>query len=483
MANIDKRIEFLANQFKVYMDDEIDDICENLETKGYTVSRIDSEEYDEMSGVSDRRNIAITYSVVKNKEKGFVTTKTMIHESIFADMIDADPTPNKIYLQWMLNVFSKLLKTNRIDDAIRFGAEDLPLANEYLELFDGNKRKNLFMELSKTNYAIKNLKDPTNINQYDSLSQLFDAVDPFIEKEPSELERAMKRFVDSGQAHMPVKDRKYTLFIPLTRDANVLFDKFAGWCTAKRGNGMFSNYTNYKTPISDNSKIYIIIDNKFLEGEYDEASLPNEVMYQIHFESKQIRDRSNGRNRAIYADVISKSDALANFFYEELKPMAKAYTGSVKKNMYIDYLIEFGFSDILFDMLDVNTPAIRFEGREIPKIPSLKKFENVEYLMLGNIGMTELTSSIGSLKKLSILSIPENSITSLPKEIGQCKKLEFINLLDNEITDIPDEITQLDRTNGGMLHRISVRKKDIGEENFKKLQKLLPKVELTDKDN
>ena len=75
------------------------------------------------------------------------------------------------------------------------------------------------------------------------------------------------------------------------RDASVLFGKFAGWCTAVAGNGMFANYTNYKTPISSKSKIYIIIDNEFLNGKFEENSLPNEVMYQIHFESKEIRDK------------------------------------------------------------------------------------------------------------------------------------------------------------------------------------------------
>lgn len=478
MANIDKRIEFLADKFEVYMSNEIENIIDNFEEKGYEVTKVNSKQsYD-----GDEKNIAIIYSIIKNEEKGWVATKTMVHEDIFADMIEADPTPNKIYLQWMLTIFTRLLKDGKIGDAIRFSKEDLPLANDYLTLFDSNKRKKLFLKLSKTNYAIKNLKDPTNINQYKSLSQLFDAVDPFIDKKPSDLERNMLRYVESGQALMPVKDRKFTLFIPLTRDANVLFNNFAGWCTVKPNNGMFDNYTNYKTPISDKSKIYIIIDNRFLNGEFDENILPNEVMYQIHFESKQIRDRSNGPNKNIFDDVLSKSVALSNFFYEELKPLAKAYNGGLKNNYYIDYLIQFGFSDILFDMLDEDTPAIRFKDRSIPKIPDLKKFKNVQYLLLGNINMIELTSSISSLKKLSILSVPENKLTSLPKEIGYCKNLVFMNLLGNKITDIPNEIAQLDETNGGQLHRISVRRDDIGEENYKKLLKLLPSVKLTDKE-
>jgi hypothetical protein len=71
------------------------------------------------------------------------------------------------------------------------------------------------------------ITDFTDINQYKSLAQLFDAVDPFIEKDASAIERTMQRFVDIGQAVIPVKDRKFTLFIPKSTEANVVFDNFA----------------------------------------------------------------------------------------------------------------------------------------------------------------------------------------------------------------------------------------------------------------
>ncbi len=50
----------------------------------------------------------------------------------------------------------------------------------------------------------------------------------------------------------------------------------------------------------------------------------------------------------------------------------------------------------------------------------------------------------------------------------------FINIIGNPIMDIPEEIKYLDKANGGSLNRIGVRKEDIGEENFKKLIRLLP---------
>ena len=83
-------------------------------------------------------------------------------------MIDSDPTLNKMYTQWMLTTFNRLLKSDKIIEAIRFVVEDLPLAKEYLEIFEGNKRKQKFKNLCSGSYILKDLSDPTDINQYKS---------------------------------------------------------------------------------------------------------------------------------------------------------------------------------------------------------------------------------------------------------------------------------------------------------------------------
>jgi hypothetical protein len=482
MVNIDKRLEYLADEYNVFMGEEFSDIITNLENEGYEVTKIQSEHFNPITHEKEEVTIAVRYSkLIKtvvntqtNQEEKRMKVWVKVHEDVFASMIAADPTSNKVYLQWMLTLLIRLIKDGRIEDATRFASEDLPQANQYLELFEANKRKKMFKELSLSNYALQGINDPTNINQYKSLSQLFDSVDPFIEREASDLERAMKQFVDAGHAEMPVRDRNFTLFIPLTRDANVLFDKFASWCTAKVDNGMFTSYTNYSTPLSDKSKIYIIINNKFFTGESNE-------LYQLHFESKQLRDRTNGDNLNIYDTVISNSQALGNYFYEELTPLAKAHTGSLKDNSYVDYLIQFGFTDILFDMEDSDTPTLKFSDKAIPTLPNLSRFKNVRMIYFGNISLHVLTPTICALPKLSILSIPKNKLTSLPKEIGKCKGMLFCNLLGNKLKNIPDEIGELDKTRGGSLIRISVLKKDIGEDNYNKLKRLLPSVLLTEK--
>lgn len=413
--NVKDRLTFLAESFDVFECDgdenAVDIKIESLVKDGYTPKVITS-----------NTGVVLAILSVKVNDKERIIQTISVCSSVFADMIAADPTDNKMYLQWMLNLFVRLLKNKSEGDvemATRLVVEDLPQANKYLSVFEDNKRKKKFKELCKGSYILINVSDPTDINQYKSLSQLFDAVDPFIEKEPSALERTLQKFVDIGQAEIPVRDRKFTLFIPKTTEANVAFDEFANWCTARKGNGMFKSYTDgHRKPNGDKSDIYIIIPNKFFEGKTEE-------LFQIHFETNQLKDRKNGNNVSIFENVLAESEGITNFFYEELIGMAKAYKKGIENNKYLDYLIKFGFAESLFELIDADTPTIRFMTREIPKMPDISKFSNLDQLIICNAKMHELHPSVGRLNKLEMLVLTENKIKTLPKEIGLLKNLTF----------------------------------------------------------
>ena len=463
-SNVTDRLAFLAEEFDVFECGEDGQVL-----KGKMEKLVSDNKTPAMITTPSGSVLAILTSRIN--EKGRVLKDVSVCSDVFAGMIGADPSENKMYLQWMLNVFTRFLKDGKeasVTAAIRFVEEDLPQASVYLVLFEDNKRKKKFIDLCKTSYGLKHVGDPTNINQYKSLAQLFDAVDPFIEREPSAVERTMEKFVLSGQAVIPVKDRKFTLFIPKTTAANVIFDKFANWCTAKEGNGMFNSYTNgNKKPNGRNSDIYIIINNRFFEGKSDE-------LYQIHFETGQLTDRKNSQNVTIFESVISESEGMSNFFKEELMEMAKQNKKGLDNNKYLDFLIQFGFAESLFEMIDENTPTIKFMTRQIPKMPDISRFKKIDQIIITDAHMVELHPSIGKLVSLELLSLTGNRIKSLPKEIGNLKNLEFLNLTGNPIKDIPNEISYLDKSNGGKLFRLGVKKEDIGEENFKRLKELLP---------
>jgi len=480
MENSDKnqkRLVYLAQKFEIFTSKEgqniINEYSHNKEVNVYPIKG------------HNNTLLALKWSYLPNKERKRVITKVTISDTVFTTMLVADPSNNKIFIQWMLNTFMRIIKEDdNIKEAVRFVDEDLNIANSHLSLFEANKRKKRFGE-----WAIKNelrkwkmdnkdsdisewekLKyEPSDINQYKSLSQLFDAVDPFIERKASDLERAMQHFININEADIPFRDRKWTVFVPLTTEANVIFDKFASWCTAKPGNSMFDRYTkNDKLPNGENSTMYVIINNKMFTGESKEC-------YQIHFESKQIKDQSNDwGNINLYELVLSTSDGIREYFHSELDNRARMSKGDVSNNKYIDYLISFGYTESLFDYLDKNLPIIKITGREVPRLPDISKFKTIDQLLLMKLGMHELHPSIGLLTNLELLSLSDNKISKLPKEIGNLKKLDFFNLKGNPITDFPDEISQLDRSNGGSLFRLSVDKKDIGEVNYQKLKLLLP---------
>ena len=455
--NITERLKFLLNKFDVFDETRVDSKTKKLNDSGYDVSSVLSDSDDCLALVSSMDDNGKTKVIIS------------VSKSVFDMMVDSDPAPNKMYTQWMLNTFYRLLKSGKRVDAVRFAAEDLPLASEYLMIFESNKRKQKFKNLCSGSFVLKDLSDPTDINQYKSLSQLFDAVDPFIPRDISAVEGLLYRFVDSGQAVIGVRDRKFTVYIPLTRDASVIFDSFANWCTCKEGNGMFQHYTtNYKTPRGRKSKIYIVINNEFFNG-----VLNDDTLFQIHFESSQIKNRKNTHSNVGVYDSLSTSENVLNYFHDELIELSREYK-SINNNLYLNNLIKFGFSDSLFEIIEETTPLIIFKDKEVPKMGDVSKFTNLQTFEMNNTKLVSIHPSVCALKNLEIMVVRDNKITTIPSEIGNLKSLVFLNILGNKITDIPDAIKYLDKSNGGKLHRLAVSQKDIGVENYEKLKRLLP---------
>jgi hypothetical protein len=458
------RLQFLKDKFNIF------DSFDNESTNDDSITFIKNYSSEVISFIKKNK-------IKKIKKDGSekIKIKKTIHvsDALFQTMVDSDPSNKKIYTQWMLTVFNRLLNDNSThSDAIRFVEEDLPLASEYLLIFEQNKRKKLFKKINS--YTLKNINDVTNINQYKSLSQLYDAVDPFIERDSSNLEKMINNFTKLGEAEILVNDRNFLVITPKTLAVNVLFDKFTSWCTSKPNNGMFKHYTqskNYLKPDGSNSEIYIVIDKRFLK--FDE--LEDNFLYQIHFESGQVKNRKQNSKSDFYNNVLMKSEGVSNLIYEKLMELS-ALVGSSNNNLYLDYLIKFGWSDALFDLMQDYTPYIRVFDTRVKRLPDLTRFENLLSLIITKSGLIELDSSIGNCKNLNEIILRDNKLTELPSEIGNLKNLVFLNILGNKLTKVPDSIKYLDKTNGGKLHRLCVDKKDIGDENYNKLRQLLPSV-------
>ena len=173
-----------------------------------------------------------------------------------------------------------------------------------------------------------------------------------------------------------------------------------------------------------------------------------------------------------------ESEGLSNFFYEELITMAKDYKKGIDTNKYLDFLIQFGFTESLFELIPENTPTIKIMKRQVPRLPDISRFKNVDQFIITNANLVELHPSIGSLTNLEMLVLTDNRLKTLPKEVGNLNKLEFLNLCNNPINEIPEEIANLDKTNGGSLYRLGVKENDIGSDNYLKLKRLLPSTQI-----
>lgn len=137
--NIKDRLTFLAELFDVFECDSetktVDSKLKVLSDEGY-ISKIVTSNHN----VEDV--IAILSEKINDKER--IVKKVSVCSSVFSDMISSDPTENKMYLQWMLNLFARLLKdkdSSGFEMAARLVVEDLPQANKYLTIFEDNKRK------------------------------------------------------------------------------------------------------------------------------------------------------------------------------------------------------------------------------------------------------------------------------------------------------------------------------------------------------
>ena len=137
----------------------------------------------------------------------------------------ADPTQNKAHTQWIVSRYRQG----------QFRQEDHPRIREALSAFDRPAVK----------AGLKANKKPTDINQYKSLSDLEDAVEPH--KEAISGKEEEKKIKTEG-ADLIHSDNGVTIHHIKTKDSACSYGAGTKWCTAGEKNNMF-DYYNKKGPI------------------------------------------------------------------------------------------------------------------------------------------------------------------------------------------------------------------------------------------
>jgi hypothetical protein len=222
------------------------------------------------------------------------------------------------------------------------------------------------------------------------------------------------------------------------------------WCTSSPGAEWWKRYLS-KGPL------YVILPNESSDlGKV--SGLPVE-RYQFHFPEQQFMDRHDAQQNLV--DLLNgKLKELKDFFKPEF---ANGLTseGGDKVNINIQsgaagkFIALYGIDEIIDNLKDsiniliIENPA---NGPEVAlDIPaSISRFNNLGTLMLTNI-VRSLPDSIGDLKQLEFLSLPNNKgLKEIPASVSSLPNLTFVNVMDCDPNiKIPEGITKNFSDEGG----------------------------------
>lgn len=188
---------------------------------------------------------------------------------------EADPTPNKQYVQWLARTYAK-------DPSFKF--EDvLSTVHPYLEKFVKLNRR-------------KKISSPQNdINKYSSFKNFMDILDQYPDPDQETVEK------NKGTAFTLYDDENWRVIVPQDETSSCYYGQGTRWCTAAtKGNNMFKYY-NGIAPI-----LIAIPKNPEHPGE----------KYQFHF-GVSIDDNPMKSNSDI-EDYINQNDDLSDTGLDEI---------------------------------------------------------------------------------------------------------------------------------------------------------------------
>ena len=476
------RVDFLRNQFVIdpkLLDRSTDGENEEEEFEdGDRPAGGMRKSKEKVEPIQGHDGLDIAYIVTNKKGK----SKVVLTDEIFTDIVDADPTRKKEFVQWMITVFMRHLKEGDVDQAIRFLTEDLPEANEYLEVFDKVRKKKIFKTGAPNRpNAPQNVSD---ITQYNDLAHLYSIVSPFIgadDEGDGGLWGKLKKYIDLGHAKLAYRDNDVLVYTPQTIESSCdPLGNLASWCTRRENNTYFDSYRrNNPKPDGSLSDYYVVMPKKLFDGD-DEQIYP----LQFHFESGQLHDKNN---RSIERDqlpkVLSKFPALTEFFRKELgalatgdikqgsglmdskylkylskfggdikdviddevyaegvksiRKLASEQQGALQNNKYLKWLMENTEGVIITDFLNKDMETLDFSDIQMKEIPDISEFKSAQRLSANNCGIEKLPAADKLPNNIEIFTMTNNQIKEAPLDgYEKLTNMFVFNLSDNPIDKI-----------------------------------------------
>lgn len=218
----------------------------------------------------------------------------------------------------------------------------------------------------------------------------------------------------------------------------------SNWCTAARGSSYSNSYRK-------DGPLYIIIAND-AKGKVGKVTGLPEERYQIHFPTNQFRYRNQqGGNFPVVEYFNGKFSELKDALKYEFAKGLVQKGGDKVEISYPDssagtFIALFGF-DELFNTLpnDIKQLMIINKSKEsislnVPE--TLSRFKSLEALLLQNI-VKSLPNSIGELKSLHFISLPDNKdLKTIPESIGDLPALSFISIMGCPNIKLPESLKE-----------------------------------------
>lgn len=385
--------------------------------------------------------------------RSFFQDETNPIKVMFNYFMEFDPSVNKEYLSWFVNLYSdlvkarpQLIKSNHtgenfnktvFDKEVRF-FEDFGKMAEAIESF---------IFLKKTNVLTQEQKD---INRFTNYNEFVAMVKPYMDSDEGDSAvhtldhdeikciqnhvkfKESKKDDGSPRAELVFENKEYVIVVTHNKEANVIFGKYTTWCTAgTRYGSMFDNYAN-------RGLLFVLIRKGC--GSKKEIKRDAKYRMQFHFESKQYMDANDaGIN---ISEFMGNNREVKAFFKEYIiskviPSMSNSNKVSNKGENVIDFLKTLGFADEIIKILKASKPThFDFSNYKIQDeyIENIGELETLEELQLNNCNITKLPTSIQNLKNLKALHVRSNKdIKAIPEWINTLTNLEILDVANCDI--------------------------------------------------
>lgn len=395
-----------------------------------------------------------------------------------ASIADMEQVKIGEYTQWLLKYFVAPILPEDIKSIDPKSEEFKKYIKEYKkfyleDLFKLTERLEYYDRVKKYKEFPADKKDINKLNPNDLYDIFINFKEPerkIKEKEKSQARKTREGFKHTGSTVTYEDDQWIVLEIPKDagtagKDAAIYYGGFkdvkngeSDWCTSSTGLNWYEKHINQ-------GPLFVVFpqDDKGQVGK--RTGLPSE-RYQFHFETNQFMDREDHRlDKGDVAGFFNNRPALKEFF----KPYFLKSAGKQSKTQDPN-LFEFTYSKssrdlggiavVLYGMdelinnipLTVSKIIIKSDTPLVVDLPEDfgDKYQNLKSLTLQNC-INKLPDSIGNLKKMTTLTIPNNpGLKELPSTLINLRDtLDFINIKGSEQVKIPDNLKEIVQDQGG----------------------------------